>query len=339
MKRDGFLLPAIADRANLVAAFHRAALGRRQTAAVRRFAADLDGNLADLARGILDGTVAVGSFVRLVVHDPKERVIHAPCFRERVLHHAIVAVCGPRFERAAIADSYACRPGKGNRAALLRALEFAGRRAHFLKMDVRRYFDSVDHGRVKARCRRLFKDGGILLLLDRIVDSYGTAPGKGLPIGTLISQYLANDYLDPLDRYVKEILRCRGYVRFMDDFALWHDDAGRLGQWEQDVTRFLQVELGLEPKDGTVLRPTAAGMPFLGCRVLHRGLLLGRQARNRFRLRLDECEVAWREGELEAPALQRRVHALVAFTDQARCRRWRRTLLARRAAAREPLAC
>ncbi|MEK7677765.1 MAG: RNA-directed DNA polymerase [Verrucomicrobiota bacterium] len=337
MKRAGHLLPRIAERGNLVLAFWKAARGRRNSNTVRGFAGGLDERLRSLSREILDGSVTVGEFARFVVFDPKQRTIHAAPFRERVLHHAIMNICGPHFERGAIDGSCACRAGKGNRAALVQARRFAARKAHFLKMDIRRYFDSVDHDRLQERLRRLFKDAALLRLLDRIVESYQTAPGQGLPIGTLTSQYFANFYLDALDRHVKEGLHCRCYVRFMDDFALWHDSADQLGVWREEIALWLQTALGLKLKPGTRLLPTVQGMPFLGFRVLPGRLLLDRRARRRFRLRLTAYEEACVRGRMGVAELQRRVEALLAHTDQAQCRAWRRRVLALRDEAEKVL--
>jgi hypothetical protein len=328
MRRLGHLLPQIAEHQNLVLAFGKAARGRRAAPAVRRCAKDLDAWLADLGRSILDGSVAVGGYHRFVVFDPKQRVIHAAPFAQRVLHHAIMNRCGPVFERGAIADSFACRLGKGNTAALARARHHAARQACFLKLDVRRYFDSVPHDRLKVRYRRLFKDAALLQLLDRIVDSYQTQPGRGLPIGTLTSQYLANFYLDALDRFVKETLRCPAYVRFMDDFALWHDSAAQLAEWRETIATWLRETLALELKPGTRLLPTRQGMPFLGFRVLPGRLLLGARARRRFRVRLAGLERSFAAGRMGEAELQRRAGALVAHTDGALCRAWRRQVVA-----------
>ena len=99
MKRAGNLFEAIVDRDTLRAAFHRACRGKRGRAEVRRFADRLDDNLAEMAAQLRAGTFLLGRFHQFVIHDPKERVITAPCFPERVAHHAILAVCGPVLDR------------------------------------------------------------------------------------------------------------------------------------------------------------------------------------------------------------------------------------------------
>ena len=167
----------------------------------------------------------VGRFSQFVIHDPKERIITAPCFAERVLHHAVMNVCEPKFEQWLINDTYACRVGRGQGAALSRAQQFARRFPFFLKIDVRKYFDSISHEILLSRLDLLFKDRRLLDLFERIVHSFRGNLGRGLPIGSLTSQHLANFYLGWFDRYAKETLRLKGYVRYMDDMALWADSS------------------------------------------------------------------------------------------------------------------
>ena len=121
MRRSRVGLAAIADWHNLAAAFWRAARGKGQRDDVSRFRADLNGELARLRESLLDGSVEVGRMRSFHIRDPKPRIIHAPCFRERVLHHAVMAHVGPVLDRALVDDTYACRVGKGALAAVLRA--------------------------------------------------------------------------------------------------------------------------------------------------------------------------------------------------------------------------
>lgn len=131
---------------------------------------------------------------------------------------------------------------KGSTAAVARAQQFARNKQWFLQMDVRKYFDSIDHAVLKERLRRFFGDAALLRLFDRIIDSYQTAPGKGLPIGSLTSQHFANFYLMPMDRMVKEELRLP-YVRYMDDFVCWADDRDVLKAGRKQVEQFAAESL------------------------------------------------------------------------------------------------
>ncbi len=210
MKRAGNLMAAIADRENLLLAFWKAQKGKRGKAETIRFRENLEAELARLRSALLEGPLGFGAYRSFTVHDPKERVICAAPFADRVLYHAVMNVCHASFEAYQVYDSYACRVGKGTHKAVERARAFAGRYRHYLNLDIRRYFDSIDHEILKTQLRRRFKERRVVEILDAVIASYETAPGKGLPIGNLTSQYFANHYLGALDHFVKETLRCRG---------------------------------------------------------------------------------------------------------------------------------
>ena len=154
MRRATNLFDRIAEPENLRLAFHKAARGRRGQAIVQHFAACLDGNIADISARIREGTFPVGRFHQFLIRDPKERVITAPCFDERVLHHATMNVCEPEMERWLIDDTFACRVGKGRESAIRRAQGFTRHAEWFLKLDVRKYFDSVPHAGLFACLER-----------------------------------------------------------------------------------------------------------------------------------------------------------------------------------------
>ena len=143
----------IADADNLRLAFWKAAKGKRGKADCLAFRERLDENLAVLGAELLAGDVPVGDYHYFKVHDPKERLICAATFRERVLHHALMNVCEPVLERAAVFDSYACRKGKGRLLAVERAQGYARTRRWFLKMDIRKYFDSIHQATLRELSR------------------------------------------------------------------------------------------------------------------------------------------------------------------------------------------
>lgn len=323
MRRAGHLFEQILDRDNLRLAFHKALRGKRSRADARAFGQDLDRRLEEMAAQLQAGTFPVGRFSQFVVHDPKERIITAPCFAERVLHHAITNVCEPLLDRWLIADTFACRKGKGRVAALQRAQQFARQFPRFLKLDIRKYFDSVPHDRLLALLARRFKDPRLLALFEQIVRSFRGIIGQGIPIGSLTSQHLANFYLGWLDRFVKETLRIPGYVRYMDDMALWAEDAARLQDALAACRAFLDRELDLELKACPYGNRTEHGMDFLGCRVYRHHITLNRRSRVRFRRTLARLERKFLSGQIGEAELQQRATALVAFTRTPGLSSWR----------------
>jgi retron-type reverse transcriptase len=313
MKRHGQLIPKIADAENLRLAFWKAAKGKRGKADCRAFQARLDENLSTLGSELLAGNVSVGDYHYFKVYDPKERLICAATFRERVLHHALMNVCEPVLERAAVFDSYACRKGKGRVLAVARAQGYARTHRWFLKMDIRKYFDSIHHETLRELLMRKFKDPLVLGVFNRILASYQTAPGRGLPIGNLTSQHFANFYLSPLDRFIKEE-HCRlACVRYMDDFVVWGESGSELREVCERVREFLAAELKLELKANTTINRTAFGMDFLGYRLFPGTVRLARRSKVRFTRKFRRYEAAQKCGQWSELKLQQRMQALLAF--------------------------
>jgi RNA-directed DNA polymerase len=239
---------------------------------------------------------------------PPERTNPAPIsaapFRDRVVHHALCNVIEPIFERGFVFDSYATRKGKGTHAAVQRFSEYQKRYADVLKLDVEKYFPSIDHAVLKALVRRKIKCADTLALVDLIIDRSNDQeprnvffPGdglftpferrRGLPIGNLTSQFFANVYLDPVDHFIQEELRCRAYVRYMDDFCLFSDSKSELREWRTAIEGRL-ADLRLVAKASkTRIFSSAENIGFLGYRCLrsHRRLERGNVVRALRRLR------------------------------------------------------
>jgi len=326
MKRAGGLLPEVASTENLRLAFWKAARGKTHRPEVVAYRSRLEENLDQLRRGLIEGTAGVGRYHFFTIYDPKERRICAADFPERVLHHALMNVCEPILERRLIHDTYACRKGKGRLRALDRAQHYARRHDWYLKMDVRKYFDSMDHDIMEGLLERIFKDKDVLRLFRRIIRSYCTGEGRGMPIGNLTSQHFANTYLGELDRQVKHELGVRGYVRYMDDFVLWGQSREEMKRLRDAVEEYLGKHLALSANPVQINR-TATGMPFLGSRLFPRHLRLGRRGRRRFIHRLHKLEAGYRNGEVSSLELQSHATALVAYTDTCQARNFRISIL------------
>ncbi len=237
MKRHKHLWERLSSFENLAAAAREALLGKRGKPAGARFFADWEREVVRLERELREGSFRPGAYFYFKITDPKERVVAAAPFRDRVVHHALVRVIEPCFESRFIGDSYACRKGKGTHAGMRRALEFARRFPWAMKCDIRRYFPSIDHGLLRERVARVIGDPQVLGLVEAILASHvEQAPLRwpeageifdampcphGLPIGNLTSQFLSNVYLDGFDHFVKQELRVKGYVRYVDDFLLF----------------------------------------------------------------------------------------------------------------------
>ena len=329
MRRQGEVFDAIVSAENLRLAFCKAARGRGAEPEVAQFRARLQENLEAMRRDLLGGTLALGDYFFFTVRDPKVRRICAAPFRERVLQHALMNVCEPHFERFLIFDTYACRKGKGNVRAIARAQDFARKNDWYLKLDIAKYFDSIDHAAALALLQRRFKDRRLVRLFETILNTYETAPGKGLPIGNLFSQHLANQYLGVFDHWLKEQRRWRHYLRYMDDMLLFGASRQALAQELECIRRFLEEKLHLRLKSNVQLNRVRYGVPFLGFRIFPGHVRLGAQAKRRFAKKYAACERLYRAGVWTALDLTIHAQALTAFTQTGDCKPFRRCCLSR----------
>jgi hypothetical protein len=272
----------IASWDNLLLAYQRAAQGKRGQPNVAAFEHRLEDNLHQLRAELLDHTYRPGPYTSFFIREPKRRLISAAPFRDRVVHHALCNLIEPIFERSFIADSYANRAGKGTHRALDRCQQFARRYPYVLQCDVRQFFPSIDHAILRAQLARRIACVETLGLIDLILSSgvgvlsemydmvyfagddlLAALRPRGLPIGNLTSQFWANVYLNPFDHFVKRELRCRAYLRYVDDFMLFADDKATLWLWHRALVRRLEA-LRLTMHPVAQPRPVAEGMPFLG---------------------------------------------------------------------------
>lgn len=204
-----------------------------------------------------------------MIYDPKEREIQALSFADRVFQHLLCDnILKPYFEPRLIYDNAACREGKGTHFALDRLEKFLrehykkhGTKGYILKFDIRKYFNSINHERLKDKMRN-FPDDAIKELLYQIVDSYAYTPGKGIPIGNQSSQWFALYYLDRLDRLIKEHLHIRHYVRYMDDGVLVHESKSYLKECLKQM-QALVIEEEVAFNEKIQIFPISQGASFL----------------------------------------------------------------------------
>jgi uncharacterized protein YutE (UPF0331/DUF86 family) len=237
-----------------------------------------------------------------------------------------MSVCEPTLESFSIYDSYACRVGKGQFAALSRAVHFSKLHTHYLKLDVRKYFESIPKDKLLEKLARRFRERNLHKLFERIVMNFDPGNPRGVPIGALTSQHFANFYLGFLDRFIKEELRVGEYVRYMDDFVVWDDDLGKLHEMANLIGTFARDVLGLELKTPAIGK-TASGMEWLGHRVHSDGCRLNRASRRRFRRKYRLVNNLLEAGVIDERGAQERLESLVAFTRHSACVSWRRSVV------------
>lgn len=203
---------------------------------------------------------------------PKERVIHALHYRDRVVQHCICdEVIEHTLDRKLIYDNAACRIGKGTHFAVKRLNTFMrdfyhkyGTDGYILKCDFRKFFDNIDHEILKNKLRKIFQEEKVLSLLFQIIDSYEKTAGKGLPLGNQTSQWFAIYYLDAFDRLIKEKLRIKYYSRYMDDCICIHQSKDYLKKCLKDMTEFASTQLQLSFNEKTEIFPIKNGVDYIG---------------------------------------------------------------------------
>ena len=268
---------------NLWAAFKKAARGKRYHPTAAAFEFYLEYNLVELEQDLKSETYLPGIYHNFQILSPKRRLISAAPFRDRVVHHALMNVIEPLFERQFIYDSYANRVGKGTHQALDRCTHYLRRYRYVMHCDVRQFFPSIDHQILRGILAETIADLKVLALIDKILASgagiqkeeydgvvfpgdnlFSLGRSRGLPIGNLTSQHWANVYLNELDQFAKRRLKTRAYIRYVDDLLLFADDKATLHGWRSEIITFLQsLRLTLHETRAQP-RPTVTGIPFLG---------------------------------------------------------------------------
>ncbi len=335
MHRANDLLERIEDPDNLRLAFWKARKGKNWSEGVIRYRENLEDNLQLLRQQIQSGHVDVGHYHFFKIFEPKERQICAAAFSEQVLHHALMNVCDEYFEQAQVFHSYACRKGKGALAAVQKAQKLTRSRAWFLKIDVRKFFESIHHDVLKAQLARLFREDRLLYIFHQLIDSYDSGANstenlsmdkRGLPIGNLTSQYFANHYLAGLDHFIVSRLGIGDYVRYMDDLVLWHESKDKLKVAQNAIREYVEQKLcsSLKPEQ---LNRCNTGLPFLGYLIFPYKIKLLQQSKQRFIRKLNFAEAQLASGEWNQEAYQRHVLSLIAFVKHADTSQFRRKLI------------
>ena len=266
---------------NLFTAYQKARRGKRYLYYTVQFDSHLEENLLELSDELKTQTYHPGKYRTFWIQEPKPRLISAAPFRDRIVHHAMIDVIEPLIDNSFIEDSFACRRGRGTHAAIDRCQHYLRRFPWVLKCDIRKYFPSIDHDILFSLIKRTIREPRTLWLTSVILKTSNEQetvkmwfPGddlltpierrKGLPIGNLTSQFFANMYLDGLDHFIKQELKCKGYVRYMDDFILFGQSKECMWEWKMNIINYLaRLRLKLHPKKQEIL-PSRNGIPFLG---------------------------------------------------------------------------
>jgi retron-type reverse transcriptase len=281
MKRVNNLYERIISIENLNAADRIARKGKGWQYGIQVHDQNREANIAALHDVLLNKQYKTSEYTTFTVHEPKERIVYRlPYYPDRIVHHAIMNVLESVFVAAFTADTYSCIKKRGIHGAMRnvrKAMRDEAGTTYCLKLDIKKFYPSINHAILKQLLRKKFKDQDLLWLLDEIIDS---APG--LPIGNYLSQYLANFFLTYFDHWLKEEKRVKYYFRYADDLVILAGDKAYLHKLFEDIKIYLE-ELDLQVKENYQVFPVAArSLDFVGYRFYHTHILLRKSIKQRF---------------------------------------------------------
>ena len=298
-------------------------------ALIRHIKDNPDSYADELIALLRSGKYSTPTYYIYPLYEPKLRIIYTlPFFPHRIVHHMIMNVLEPIWENQMVEDSYACRKGKGQHKGGQKAMQYVCKYKYCLQCDISQFYINLDHAVLKSIIRNKIKDSHVLNLLDSVIDASSTrdlnltvlyrmkergdkniditkgikkleyakavcngAPA-GVPIGNYLSQWEGNLYMSVFDRYVKENLRCKAYIRYCDDFVLFSDSKEELHEWRKKIITFLWDKLKLTLSKTSVF-PTSRGLDYLGYRYFPKGyILLRKKTAKTLRHRLKELAIS-----------------------------------------------
>jgi len=260
MKRIGNLTEKWCNFDSLLEAFFQVKKGKSYFNEVVKYEMNLVSNLSLLLESLINGTYRPKPLRVFNIYIPKLRKIQAPAFEDRIVHHAIMNVIEPIIDKRLIFSTFACRKNKGVLSAnnaLTKYLKDSNNK-YYLKLDIEKFFYSIDHDSLLKELRRIIKD-------EKTINTLALFFGgdKGLPLGNVTSQLMANLALNNLDHFIKRQLKCKFYVRYMDDMIILGQSINSLKSiWDLIKTKINEIKLNLNSKSHIGL--VGKGVDFVG---------------------------------------------------------------------------
>lgn len=320
---------------NVAAAYHRTQLGQpKYKVAAILFDRERKTNLNKLVDEVVTGSYRPSQYHRFTVYEPKERVIYAPSYRDKIVQHMTNNILAPYFKQTYIVDSYACITGRGNTHAvdtlvryLRRAQWLYGAQAYLVKTDVARFFYSMCHDTLKHLLHKQIPCPRTYALLARIID--GSPESPGLPLGNLTSQLFANVYMNPLDQFCKRQLGLRFYLRYADDMFAICPNKTEAREALRRMVWFTKdrLKLKLHPLKSTVL-PITKGLDALGFKIYPTHLLLKRASKLRIKRYLRQVPKRLTRG-VSVLEVEQRLNGWLNYASRANIYNFLQYLLAR----------
>lgn len=277
----------------LLEAHNRASKGKKKKKEVILFEMDLETNIVKILNDIKNGTYKFGEYREFKVYEPKERIIKSLPYRDRIVHQwYIEEFIKPYFFPKFIKDTFACLDGRGTHLAVIKVRDYMRKMKrkysnyYVLKCDIKKYFYSIDKNILKKILSNSISDRRILEFNDVVLDDGSKV---GIPIGNFTSQFFANIYLNDFDHYVKEQLKVKYYVRYMDDFILLLKTKEEAKDLKNIIETYLKTNLNIELNKKSSYFPSNKGIDFCGYKIFETHILL----RKRFKIKFKKNILLW----------------------------------------------
>ena len=291
MKRYGNLYPKMCSIENICKAHLNSRKGKAHYHEVQMVNANEELYLSQIQDMLRHKTFRNSEYTTFMKLDSKKEreIFKLPYFPDRIIHHCIVQVLEPIWMKTLIADTYSSLKGRGIHKGVTRiktALKDRENTTYCLKMDVRKFYPSINHDILKTVLQRKIKDPDAMWILNEIIDST-----DGVPIGNYLSQHFGNLYLSGLDHYMKEVQGCKYYFRYCDDIVILHNSKKHLADLRLKVSKYLETNLKLQLKSNWQVFPVdARGIDFLGYRFYHTHTTLRKSIATRFKQTISQIK-------------------------------------------------
>lgn len=290
---------------NLYNAFYRICKEKRNKIYILKAEIDIETIICNLEEKLRAGEYKPGKYHVFTIYEPKERLIKALPFQDRIVHQwYIEEFIKPYYQKRFIKDTYACIEGRGAHLAVrnlqkyMRKMEYKNKNYYVLKCDIKKYFYNIDRKILYNILKKRIRDKK-LLNLTKIILSDEDEEEKGIPIGNYTSQFFANIYLNELDKFIKYDLRIKYYIRYMDDFVLLLDDKEECKKNLEHIKEFLNKNLNLELNSKTRYFPGYQGISFCGYRVFSTHILVRGSNKNRMKRKINKWNKLYLENKLD----------------------------------------
>ncbi len=343
MKTYKNLYPKIYSYKNLELAFKKAKKNKSNLIYVKEYEENLTLNLKLLQQELFYQVYRPTKLKKFIIRDPKTRVIRKSIFKDRIVHHALINILEPIYEKIFINDSYASRKNKGTHNALKRFDNFKRKvtnngelitnsknnnmiQGYVLKADIRHFFDSVDQDLLIKILQKKIKDKKVINLITLILKNFEN--DKGMPLGNLTSQFFANVYLNELDYFIKHKLKIKYYLRYVDDFVILHKDKKILNNHKTQINNFLKTELRLElHPDKSKIFHLYRGVNLLGLRVFYHHKLLRKRNLRQFYSKFNKLKTDYNQGKITKNNILESIQGWFGYAQHANTYKLRKNIL------------